>query len=135
MDARRARCGGDRDRTRFRQAGAHRDNAKGLGTPGLRIVAGDAPDNLAGLPTPDAIFIGGDVANEPLFEACWTALRPGGRLVANAVTIDGEQALLARQERLGGELVRIAVDALDTIGGHRVLRPRLPVTQWAVSKP
>ncbi len=110
-------------------------NAKGLGTPSLRIVAGDAPDNLAGLPTPDAIFIGGDVANEPLFEACWTALRPGGRLVANAVTIDGEQALLARQERLGGELVRIAIDALDTIGGHRVLRPRLPATQWAVSKP
>jgi len=110
-------------------------NTRALGTPGLAIVGGDAPASLAGQPAPDAVFLGGDVANAALFEACWAALRPAGRLVANAVTLDGEQALFARQAELGGELVRIDVATLDTVGAHRVLRPRLPVTQWAVQKP
>lgn len=110
-------------------------NADKLGVPGLRIEGGEAPASLGGMPTPDAIFLGGDVDNEPLFHACWTALRRGGRLVANAVTLESEQALYARQARLGGELCRIEVSVLDQLGEHRALRPRLAVTQWAVTKP
>ncbi|MEP7239780.1 MAG: precorrin-6y C5,15-methyltransferase (decarboxylating) subunit CbiE [Devosia sp.] len=110
-------------------------NAERLGVPTLQIVPGEVPDTLVGKPVPDAIFVGGGVADEPLFHACWTALRPGGRLVANAVTLDGEAALQARQSRLGGDLVRIEVSALDSIGAQRVMRPRMAVTQWAVSKP
>jgi len=110
-------------------------NADRLGVPTLRIENGDAPDSLVGMPTPDAIFLGGGVSNETLFHLCWTALRSGGRLVANAVTIDGEQALLARQSRLGGELARLDVAVLDQLGDHLAFRPRLPVTQWAVTKP
>jgi len=110
-------------------------NAAVLGTPGLEIVAGEAPATLAGRPAPDAVFIGGDVANDLLFEACWSALKAGGRLVANAVTLDGEAALYARQEQLGGELTRLEISSLDRIGNERVLRPRLAVTQWAVIKP
>ncbi len=110
-------------------------NAANLGVPSLRIENGDAPDSLIGMPTPDAIFLGGAVASETLFHTCWTALRSGGRLVANAVTIEGEQALFARQSRLRGDLVRIDVASLDAIGSHRVLRPRMPVTQWSVTKP
>jgi precorrin-6Y C5,15-methyltransferase (decarboxylating) len=110
-------------------------NAANLGVPTLRIENGDAPDSLIGMPTPDAIFLGGAVANETLFHACWTALRSGGRFVANAVTLEGEQALYERHARLGGELVRIDVATLDAIGSHRALRPRMPVTQWSVAKP
>jgi precorrin-6Y C5,15-methyltransferase (decarboxylating) len=110
-------------------------NADRLGVPSLRIGPGDAPDSLIGMPAPDAVFLGGAVADETLFHACWTALRRGGRLVANAVTLDAEQALYARHARLGGELVRIDIATLDHIGPHRALRPRLPVTQWAVTKP
>ncbi|MBN9304549.1 MAG: hypothetical protein BGO82_12425 [Devosia sp. 67-54] len=110
-------------------------NADRLGVPGLRIENGDAPDSLVGMPAPDAIFLGGGVASETLFHACWTALRPGGRLVANAVTLDGEQALLARQARLGGDLVRLDVAALDRLGDHDAFYPRRTVTQWSVRKP
>lgn len=110
-------------------------NAAALGTPGLRIETGEAPHSFSGMPAPDAIFLGGSVADDALFEACWEALKPGGRLVANAVTLEGEAALYARQARLGGELSRIDVAHLDIVGGRRVLRPRLPVTQWAVVKP
>ena len=110
-------------------------NADRLGVPALRIENGDAPDSLVGMPTPDAIFLGGGVSNETLFHSCWTALRSGGRLVANAVTLDGEQALLARHSRLGGELARLDVAVLDTVGEHRAFRPRMTVTQWTVTKP
>lgn len=110
-------------------------NAARLGVPQLRIENGDAPASFAGMPTPDAVFLGGGVADDALFETAWAALRGGGRFVANAVTLEGEAALIARHARLGGELVRIDVASLDTIGTHRVLRPRMPVTQWSLTKP
>ncbi|MGV3650536.1 MAG: precorrin-6y C5,15-methyltransferase (decarboxylating) subunit CbiE, partial [Devosia sp.] len=111
-----------------------RRNATALGVPSLAIVAGQAPQSLAGAATPDAIFIGGAVADEALFTACWQALRPGGRLVANAVTLEAEAALYQRQKRHGGEILRIDIARLDRVGESHVLRPRLPVTQWAVVK-
>lgn len=111
------------------------DNARALGVPHLAIVPGDAPASLAGQPAPDAIFLGGAVAEAALFSACWAALGPGGRLVANAVTAEAEAALLSRWQRLGGEMVRIEVARLEAIGASHAFRPRLPVTQWAVTKP
>jgi precorrin-6Y C5,15-methyltransferase (decarboxylating) len=110
-------------------------NADNLGVPHLKIVNGDAPDSLVGQPTPDAVFLGGDVANDTLFHRCWTALRPGGRFVANAVILDAEAALIARHARLGGELTRIDIASLDRIGAQAVLKPRMPVLNWAVTKP
>lgn len=110
-------------------------NAAALGTPGLRIENGEAPGSLAGMPAPDAIFLGGAVADDQLFRSCWEALKPGGRLVANAVTLDGVAALYRRQAWLGGELVRYDVSVLDQVGAQSVLRPRMAVTQWAVVKP
>ena len=74
-------------------------NAAALGVPGLVTVAGSAPEALAGLPRPDAVFIGGGVTADGVVDACWDALAPGGRLVANAVTIEGEQALAGWRAR------------------------------------
>ncbi|WDR02473.1 precorrin-6y C5,15-methyltransferase (decarboxylating) subunit CbiE [Devosia algicola] len=110
-------------------------NAEALGTPQLRIEPGDAVTNLKGMPTPDAIFLGGNVGNRALFDGCWEALRPGGRLLANAVTVEGEMALFERQFSLGGDIVRIETAVLDQIGRHRALRPRMAVTQYLVTKP
>ena len=105
-------------------------NARALGVPELKIVVGEAPASVDDQPRPDAVFLGGDVDNGALFDTCWGALKPGGRMVANAVTLAGEQALFARQAAFGGELVRLDVAVLDSIGRHAALRPRLPVTQW-----
>lgn len=110
-------------------------NANALGVPTLRIENGEAPESLVNMPSPDAIFLGGSVADDELFAPCWSALKPGGRLVANAVTLDAEAALYARQLRYGGELARIETSVLDTVGDHRVLRPRMAVLQWSVIKP
>jgi precorrin-6Y C5,15-methyltransferase (decarboxylating) len=110
-------------------------NAAALGVPGLRVVHGVAPAALADLPAPDAIFLGGGVGEGTLWEALWAALKPGGRLVANAVTLDGEAQLLRWQVREGGELVRIAVSQVEPVGSRRGWRPLRPVTQLCVAKP
>lgn len=109
-------------------------NASALGVPGLEIVAGAAPDALAGLPAPDAVFIGGGVTAVGVVAACWEALAPGGRLVANAVTIEGARVLVDWRERVGGTLTRLAVERAGQLGGFTAWRPALPVIQWAATK-
>lgn len=111
------------------------DNALALGVPRLDVRELEAPDGLDALPTPDAVFVGGGVSRPALVEACWRALKPGGRLVANAVTLDGETALVGLYERLGGQLSRLAVARADPIGAFAGWRPLMPVTQYAVVKP
>jgi precorrin-6Y C5,15-methyltransferase (decarboxylating) len=110
-------------------------NADRLGTPLLEVVAGPVPASLAGHPAPDAVFLGGAVADETVFAAAWAALQRGGRLVANAVTLESEAALIARQAAHGGELIRISIEDLAVIGGRRALKPRMAVLQWRTVKP
>lgn len=110
-------------------------NADALGTPRIEIAAGRLPETLTGKPVPQAIFLGGAITDENLFRRCWEALAPGGRFVANAVTLEGEAALIARQGILGGDLVRIEVSRVVPLGRLRGMRPRMPVTQWRVVKP
>ncbi|MEV0702352.1 precorrin-6y C5,15-methyltransferase (decarboxylating) subunit CbiE [Saccharopolyspora sp. NPDC050389] len=109
-------------------------NASALGVPGLQVVTGAAPRALDGLDEPDAIFIGGGGTAPGVLEACWAALRRGGRLVVNAVTLELEVLVTDWYGRHGGELVRISVERAAPIGGYTGWRPAMPVTQWAVSK-
>ncbi len=110
-------------------------NALALGTPELEVRNAEAPACLAELTAPDAVFVGGGVSAAGLLDLCWQALRPGGRLVANVVTLEGERALLDWQASRGGELVRIAVARVDRVGSYHGWRPAMPVTQLAAHKP
>ena len=110
-------------------------NAAALGVPGLNIVTGTAPQVLAGLDAPDAVFIGGGISDPELLPTAWDALRPGGRLVANIVSLAGERVLLDWQARYGGVLTRIAVSHVAPLGMQEAWRPLLPVTQLAATKP
>ncbi|MDX1724423.1 MAG: precorrin-6y C5,15-methyltransferase (decarboxylating) subunit CbiE [Pseudomonas sp.] len=112
-----------------------RHNRDALGVPGLQLVAGRAPEALAGLAAPDAIFIGGGVTIAGVLEQCWASLKPGGRLVANAVTLQSEAALLAWREQVGGELTRIAVAQAQPLGAFDTWRSALPITLLEVRKP
>lgn len=109
-------------------------NAAALGTPGLEIVEGEAPGALDGLEAPDAAFIGGGLRADGNFETCWDRLKPGGRLVANAVTVEGEQALARWRAELGGELTRIAISRAGAVGSYTGWRPLMPVTQLRAVK-
>ncbi|MEO0496237.1 MAG: precorrin-6y C5,15-methyltransferase (decarboxylating) subunit CbiE [Pseudomonadota bacterium] len=108
-------------------------NAKRLGAPALDIRDALAPDGLVDLPKPHAVFIGGGLTNET-FEICLQALRPHGRLVANAVTLETEALLLDLHARRGGELTRLAVSRAEPVGPYRGWRPSMPVTQLFLTK-
>lgn len=112
-----------------------RENALALGTPGLDLRDVSAPDGLADLPDPDAVFIGGGLTSPDVVAICHERLKPGGRLVANAVTLEGETILLKAFEDLGGELVRLSVQRADPVGRLTGWRPMMPVTQWQLTKP
>lgn len=110
-------------------------NSMRLGTPALQVVVGTAPATFEGWPSPDAIFIGGGLTSERMFEGCWAKLKSGGRLVANAVTIESEASLATRHRVFGGELVRIQVARAEPIGNDLGWRSLMPITQWTVVKP
>ncbi len=116
------------------RAGRIGANAARLGVPALQVVQGAAPDALAGLPAPNAIFLGGGAHRPGVIDVAWDALAPEGRLVANAVTLETESALLAAHARLGGTLLRIGLERLGAIGALQAYRPAMTVTQWAVTK-
>jgi precorrin-6B C5,15-methyltransferase / cobalt-precorrin-6B C5,C15-methyltransferase len=109
-------------------------NAEALGVPHLRLVHGRAPAALYGLPAPDVVFLGGGITGQGVLDACWTALAPGGRLVANAVTLEAEAVLVTGRGRFGGDLTRVAVSRAAPLGGFTGWRPAMPVTIWSTGK-
>ncbi|OAO08546.1 bifunctional cobalt-precorrin-7 (C(5))-methyltransferase/cobalt-precorrin-6B (C(15))-methyltransferase [Roseovarius indicus] len=108
-------------------------NALALGVPKLELIDGSVPEALEGLEAPDAVFIGGGLSRD-VFEATWAALRPLGRLVCNAVTLESEAVLLELHKEFGGELVKISVARAEPVGRLTGWRPLMPVTQWSLIK-
>ena len=109
-------------------------NAAALGTPDLQIVQARAPNGFANLPRPDAVFIGGGLSDPGVLDGAWSALKPGGRLVANTVSIDSEAWLIEGFQRHGGELVRLQASKAHKIGTVFAWKSATPVTQWRVRK-
>ena len=109
------------------------DNALALGAPKLELIDGSVPEALSGLDAPDAIFIGGGLSEET-FNIAWDNLRPLGRLVANAVTLESEAILFSLHQKHGGQLVKISVNRAEPVGSLTGWRPFMPVTQWSLVK-
>lgn len=112
-----------------------RQNAIKLGVPYLKCVLERAPEAFVGWPAPDAIFLGGGLSNDRLFPACWAALKAGGRLVANGVTLEGSQTIAALYQKFGGQLDRIQVSSVQYIGTLTGFKPAMAVDQWSIHKP
>lgn len=116
---------------------AHRaaKNAKSLGVPQLVVLEGAAPEVLEGLEAPDAIFIGGGAGNPGVMDAAWNALKPGGKLIINAVSLETEALLIAAHKRYGGEMIRIGIERADAVSPQMTgWRPAMTVTQWSCVK-
>ena len=96
---------------------------------------GEAPAALTGLPRPDAIFIGGGATDEGVLDAAIQALKPSGRLVVNAVTLETQALLIAQHARHGGDLVQLSVARADPVGSFHALKPAMAVLQWVWVKP
>ncbi|MCE7797116.1 precorrin-6y C5,15-methyltransferase (decarboxylating) subunit CbiE [Sphingobium sufflavum] len=114
------------------RAARARDNARALGADRLAVVEGRAPDALAGQALPDAVFIGGGL-NDALLETLWAVLRPGTRLVANAVTLESEAVLAQWHGDKGGSLLRIDLAEAAPLGTRRGWKAHYPLVQWSVT--
>ena len=110
-------------------------NAKNLGVPNLKIIAGRAPEALQNLQRPDSIFVGGGITRSGVFETCWAALNDGGRMVINGVTLETEMKLFQLQQIHGGSLTRIQIQRAEPIGNFLGWKSLSPITQWLVTKP
>ncbi|PVA06351.1 precorrin-6y C5,15-methyltransferase (decarboxylating) subunit CbiE [Thalassorhabdomicrobium marinisediminis] len=109
------------------------ENALALGAPKLELIDGTVPAALDGLEAPDAVFIGGGLSRAT-FEAVWAAVRPLGRVVANAVTLESEAELIALHREFGGDLVKLQTHRAEPVGRLTGWRPSMPVTQWSLIK-
>jgi precorrin-6B C5,15-methyltransferase / cobalt-precorrin-6B C5,C15-methyltransferase len=96
----------------------------------ISVIAGKAPEALAGLEAPDAVFVGGGL-DAALFDAIWSRLTPGARLVAHSVTLETEALLGELHERHGGELMRVEIAHAAPLGRYRSWEAARPVVQWS----
>jgi precorrin-6B C5,15-methyltransferase / cobalt-precorrin-6B C5,C15-methyltransferase len=114
-------------------------NAAAFGVPHLQLVEASAPSALEGLTPPHAVFVGGGATVPGVIESVRSALRPAGRLVVNAVTLESESFLLKCKEQWGGTLTHIAISRAGPVGGDTARlsgwRPSMPVIQWTWTKP
>lgn len=116
-----------------------RRNAAMFGVPHLQIIEGTGPGALEGMNAPDAIFLGGGATRPGMIETLCARLRPAGRLVVNAITLETERLLLTWQAREGGTLTRIDIAHASPIGRGAARmhgwRPAMAVLQWVWVKP
>jgi precorrin-6Y C5,15-methyltransferase (decarboxylating) len=126
------------------------ENLRAHAVDNVEVIAGRAPEALARLDTPDAVFVGGSKGSmAEIIEVALARLRPGGRLVANAITLENAaeayQAMRARGLVPEVTLLQISrgepLGALVTegpgVGAARYLRYEAlnPIQIFAVSKP
>ena len=110
-------------------------NAAALGVPTLAIVQGKAPSALQELEPPDAVFVGGGMTTPGVMDTVRAALRPGGRLVVNTVTLESQESLLAHHRQHGGELITLHIARAEPVGSYHGWRAAMPLMQWAWVKP
>lgn len=102
----------------------------------LHIIPGVAPEALSGLPDPHALFIGGSSGNlDEMLDVVWARLRPGGRLVASAVTEDSRVDLHGFAGDREAYWTELSIARSERLAGQRVMRPYLPVLLMRMEKP
>jgi len=111
-------------------------NAARFGVPELTVIGASAPDCFKDISeAPHAIFIGGGLTVDGLMDQAWHCLRPGGRLVANAVTLQGEARLLACAEKTNARFNRLSIARSAAVGGFQAMTPMRAVLQMIAEKP
>lgn len=112
------------------------DNARNLGVADRLAILHAAPEAYFEVPdAPNAIFIGGGLTIPTVFAGAFERLQPGGRLVANAVTLETQHVLWQLRQAHGGHLSELRIAHEHQVGTFHSLRPALPIVQWEVTKP
>jgi precorrin-6Y C5,15-methyltransferase (decarboxylating) len=114
------------------------ENRRRFGAGNLTIVAGEAPSALAPLPLPNAVFIGGSgSALRSIVDVVRDRLAPGGRLVANMVSLEHVHDLmvLARSKGWTGGFGQFSMARSTTTAGLTRLAALNPIFVVTLSPP
>lgn len=103
----------------------------------LHLTEGEAPEALFGLPDPDRVLIGGSGGRlADIIKDVYRRLRPGGRIVLNAVTL--ETAALAvqlvEQFFMHVDVIQNSVSRAVKAGGSHLWKGLNPVTVITAEK-
>ena len=99
----------------------------------VSALLGEAPHALTALPEPDAVFVGGG-GSEAVLDTALGSLAPGGRLVANSVTLETEALLIRYHDSHGGHLQQVSFAEATRLGSFRGWAPARPQVQWVYEK-
>ena len=99
----------------------------------IQIIETDLPIIPKNLTSPDAVFIGGGLS-EKLLSKIWKIIKPGKKIVVNAVTLESESILLKWHSIKGGTLSKIEIAQAEELGEKTGWRSNMPLLQWSVTK-
>ncbi|MDB4966492.1 MAG: cobL [Myxococcales bacterium] len=114
-----------------------RDNVRTHAADNVRVIAGRAPEVLAELPDPDAIFVGGSKGSmAEIVDVALARLKPGGRLVVNAVTLDnvGEIYKCLRERDREPEVIMLNVSRAEPLARYMRWEAQNPIHIFAVTR-
>lgn len=115
-----------------------RDNARTHAVDNVEVVAGSAPEALASLEPPDAVFVGGSKGSmREIIDVALDRLRPGGRLVINAITLENaaEAYQTLRAHGLSPEVTLLQIARGEPLAQYVRYEALNPIQIFAVSKP
>ena len=115
-----------------------KENLVTHGVDNVRVIPGRAPAALEGLETPDAVFIGGSKGSmAEIIDVAMERLRPGGRLVVNAITLEnaGETYQTLRRRGLQPEVTLVQIARGEPLAHYTRYESLNPIQLFAVEKP
>ncbi len=113
-----------------------RGNVERFQIPHVQVVHAKAPEGLDALPDPDAVFVGGSGGRmRAILTLSAKRLRPGGRIVVNAITLDNLQEAVATFRNLGWDHEAILVNVARSkpllgMMSFEALNPVYIITAW-----
>ena len=115
-----------------------RDNLRTFGVDNVRVIAGRVPEALSELEDPDTVFIGGSKGSLPdIIRTSLDRLKPGGRLVANAITFEnvGQAYATFRELDLLPEVTLLNVGRGQKLARYLRYEALNPIHIFAVTRP
>jgi len=115
-----------------------RENLRAHAIDNVRVIPGRAPEALADLETPDAVFVGGSKGSmDEIVEVALERLRPGGRLVVNAITLEnsGEVYSALRKRGIVPEVTLLQISRAEPLARYLRFEALNPIQIFAAEKP
>lgn len=115
-----------------------RQNALAFGADNVEVVEGLAPSALEGLEAPDAVFVGGSKGNlAAIVDVALARLRPGGRLVINAIALESvaEAHSALKAHAVETDIALVQVSRGVPLARYRRLEALNPIHIFAARKP